>query len=91
VVVNRVSKGRPRTIRDGTSHYPFVPGQKYFFVPLSLFPGTRAGAKILRQTPLSQDKITFPKKTKKQEKDVLKQEKYVLKQEKYVLKQEKMF
>jgi hypothetical protein len=28
----------------------------------------------------SRDKITFPKKTKKQEKDIVKQEKHVLKQ-----------
>jgi hypothetical protein len=52
----------------------------------------------------SRDKITFLKKHKKQEKDILKQEKGVLNrkgssetgrdilnQEKYVLKQEKMF
>jgi hypothetical protein len=49
---------------------------------VSLCPGTRAGAKIPGQTPLSRDKITFPKEHKKQEKDVLKQEKDVLKQEK---------
>ena len=53
-------------------------------VPLSLCPRTRAGAKILGQTP-SQDKITFQKKDKKQEKDILKQEKYVLKQKKIVI------
>ena len=34
------------------------------------------------QTPLSRDKITFPPKNKKQEKDILKQEKYIIKQEK---------
>jgi hypothetical protein len=64
---------------------PFVPGQKYFLVPLSLCPGTRAGAKIPGQIPLSRDvpgQNNFSKKThKKQEKDVLKQEKDVLKQE----------
>jgi hypothetical protein len=49
-----------------------VPGQKYFLVPLSLCPGTRAGAKI-------QDKITYQKIGKghsKTGKEVLKQEKY---------------
>ena len=41
--------------RNGTSRCPFVPGQKSFPVLLSLCPGTRAGAKILGQTPLSRD------------------------------------
>jgi hypothetical protein len=61
---------------------------------VSLCPGTRAGAKITGQTPLSgtsRDKITFPKEHKKQEKDVPKQKKDILKQEKDVLKQEKTF
>jgi hypothetical protein len=58
---------------------------------VSLCPGTRAGAKIPGQTPLSRDKITFPKEYKKQEKDVPKQKKDVLKQEKDVLKQERTF
>ena len=35
---------------SGTSRCPFVPGQKYFLVPLSLCPGTRAGAKLPGQT-----------------------------------------
>ena len=75
-----VSTGRPGT--NGTSRCPFVPGQKNFLVPVSLCPGTRAGAKIPGQTPLSQD---FPEQNhfpehKKQEKDVPKQEKYILKQ-----------
>ena len=54
-------------------------------VPLSLCPGTKAGAKIPGQTPLSRDipgQDHFPKK------DVLKQEKDVLKQENDVQKQE---
>jgi hypothetical protein len=54
-----------------------VPGQKYFLVPLSLCPGTRAEAKIPGQTLLSRDvpgKNLFPQTNKKQEKDVLKQE-----------------
>ena len=41
---------------------------------MSLCPGTRAGANVPGQTPLSRDKITFPKEHKKQEKDVPKQE-----------------
>ena len=41
--------------RDGTSHCPFVPGQRNFLVPVSLCPGTRAGAKIPGQCPLSRD------------------------------------
>ena len=49
--------------RDGMSFCPFVPGQKYFLVPLSLCTGTRAGAKIPGQK----------KNVLKQEKDVLKQ------------------
>ena len=40
------------------SRCPFVPGQKYFLVPLSLCPGTRAGAKIMGQTTLSLDPRT---------------------------------
>ena len=91
--------GPPRTIwdADGTSRCPFVPGQKYFLLLLSLCPGTRAGAKIPGQTALSRtsrNKITFPPKQKthkktdlRQKKDVLKQEKDILKQEHYVLKQ----
>ena len=63
----------------GTSHCPFVPGQKNFLVPVSLYPGTRAGANVPGQTPLSRD-FTFPNEHKRQEKDVLKQEKDVLKQ-----------
>jgi hypothetical protein len=68
--------------RDGTSRCPFVPRQRNFLVPVSLCPGTRAVAKIPGQTPLSRDKITFPKEQKKQEKDVPKQEKNVPKQKK---------
>ena len=62
----------PGTIWDRTSWCHYVPGQKYFLVPLSLYSGTRTGAKIPEQTPLSQDKITFLKETKQLEKDVLK-------------------
>jgi hypothetical protein len=66
------------------SRCPFVPGKKkYFLVLLFLCPGTRAGAKIPGQTPLSwdvPDKIIFPPKKQKQEKDILKQKKDVLKQ-----------
>ena len=54
--------------RDGTSRCPFVPRQKYFLVPLSLCPGTRAGAKIPGQTPLSRDvpgQNHIPKRTQK--------------------------
>ena len=40
---------------DGTSRCPFVPGQKNFLVPVSLCPGTRAGANVPGQTPLSRD------------------------------------
>ena len=61
--------GRPATNRDGTSRCPFVPGQKKFPcpvvplsrdkkvlpVPLSLCPGTMAGANVPGQTPLSRD------------------------------------
>ena len=36
-----------------------VPGQRIFLVPVSLCPGTRTGAKIPGQTPLSQDKMNF--------------------------------
>ena len=59
---------------------------------MSLCPGTRAGANVPGQTPLSRDvpgQNHPPKKAKKQEKVVVKQEKDVLKQEKEVLKQEK--
>ena len=41
--------------RDGTSRCPFVPGQINFLVPVSLCPGTRAGANVPGQTPLSRD------------------------------------
>ena len=41
--------------RDGMSRCPFVPGQKFFLVPVSLCPGTRAGANVPGQTPLSRD------------------------------------
>ena len=57
--------------RDGTSR---CPGTKKNLVPVSLCPGTRAGANVPGQTPLSRDKITFPKEHKKQEKDVPKHE-----------------
>ena len=59
---------------------------------MSLCPGTRAGANVPGQTPLSRPvpgQNNLPKRTKKQEKDVPKQEKDVPKQEKDVLKQEK--
>ena len=39
--------------RDGTSRCPFVPGQKKILVPVSRCPGTRAGANVPGQTPLS--------------------------------------
>ena len=45
--------GRPGTNRDGTSRCPFVPGQKKILVPVSRCPGTRAGANVPGQTPLS--------------------------------------
>ena len=80
------------TNRDGTSSCPFVLGQKKILVPVSLCPGTRAGANVPGQTPLSRPvpgQNNLPKRTKKQEKDVPKQEKDVPKQEKDVLKQEK--
>ena len=50
------------------SRCPFVPGQKYFLVPVSLCPRTRAGAKIPGQTPLSLDaqgQNYFPPKKQK--------------------------
>ena len=92
--------------RDGTSRCPFVPGQKKILVPVSLCPGTRAGANVPGQTPLSRPgtKSLAQKNTKtgkgrsktgkdvpKQEKDVPKQEKDVPKQEKVVLKQKRTF
>ena len=58
-------------------------GQKKILVPVSLCPGTRAGANVPGQTPLSRPvpgQNNLPKRTKKQEKDVPKQEKDVLKQ-----------
>jgi hypothetical protein len=54
--------------RNGTSRCPFVLGKINFLVPVYLCPGTRAGAKILGQTPLSWDvpgQNHFPKRTKK--------------------------
>ena len=54
--------------RDGTSRCPFVPGQKKILVPVSRCPGTRAGANVPGQTPLSRpvpgqnDLKTFKKK-----------------------------
>ena len=83
----RVSRGRDVPGQCGT-------GQKYFLVPLSLCPGTRAGAKIPGQTPLSRDvpgQNHFPKRNQKTGKGRSKTGKDVLKQEKYVLKQESMF
>ena len=83
----------PGIIRDGTSHCPFVPGQKCFLVPLSLCPGTK---KVSLSVPLSRDKITFSKITKKNGKGRSKTGKgrsktgkVVEKQEKDVLKQKK--
>ena len=58
---------------------------------MSLCPGTRAGANVPGQTPLSRPvpgQNNLPKRTEKQEKDIPKQEKDVPKQEKDVLKQE---
>ena len=57
-MMTRVSTGRDvpgqtGTNRDGTSRCPFVPGQKNFLVPVSLCPGTRAGANVPGQTLLS--------------------------------------
>ena len=67
--------------RDKTSRCPFVPGQKYFLVPLSLCPGTRAGAKILGQTPgRPGSKSLSPKNPQKTGKGCSKAEKDVLKQ-----------
>ena len=40
---------------DGTYPCPFVPGQKKILVPVSLCPGTRAGANVPGQNPLSRD------------------------------------
>ena len=62
---NSVSKGRDIL---GQSGCHFVPGQKYFLVPLSLYPGTRARTKILGQAPLFRDvpgQNHFPKRTQK--------------------------
>jgi hypothetical protein len=45
-----------------------VPGQRNFLVPVSLCPGTRAGANVLGQIPLSRDvpgQNHFPKRTQK--------------------------
>ena len=95
-VCTSVSTGRPGTNRDGMSRCPFVPGQRNFLVPVSLCPGTRAGAKIPGQTLLSRD-VTFPKKQKKEKrrsktgKGRSKTKKDVLKQEKDILKQERKF
>ena len=76
MVETSVSKGRPavplsRDKENFLSRCPFVPGQRQEQMSRDklLCPGT------------SRDKITFPKVTKKQEKDVLKQEKDVLKQD----------
>ena len=47
---------------------PLSPGQKYFLVLLSLCAGTRAGAKIPGQTPLTWDipeQNNFPQKNQK--------------------------
>ena len=55
-VENRVSTGRD------------VPGQKKILVPVSLCPGTRAGANVPGQTPLTRDvpgQNHFPKRTQK--------------------------
>ena len=46
--------GRPGTIWDGTSHCPFVPGQKSFLVPLFLCSGQKKF--LCLAVPLSQDK-----------------------------------
>ena len=62
-----------------------VPGQKHFLVPVSLCPGTRAGANVLGQTPLSRDVLGqnhLPLRSKNRKKDVLKQEKGCFKTEK---------
>jgi hypothetical protein len=68
--------------------------KKYFLVLLFLCPGTRAGAKIPGQTPLSwdvPDKIIFPPKKQKTGKGHSKTEKRRSKTEKDVLKQERTF
>ena len=44
----------PGTTKFPFSHRPFVPGRKKFSCP-----GTRAAAKILKKTPLSQDILAF--------------------------------
>ena len=56
---------------------PFVPGQNDFLVTLSLcLQGQEQKSRDKLLCPgTSRDKITFPKKPQKQEKDVLKQEK----------------
>ena len=90
-VCTSVSTGRPGTNRDGMSRCPFVPGQRNFLVPVSLFPGQGQEQKSrdkLFCPGTSRDKITFLKKPKKQEKVVVKQEKDIPKQEKEVPKQE---
>ena len=90
--------------RDGTSRCPFCPRTKIFpcpFVPLSLCPRTRGGAKIPGQNRQSRDvpgQNHFPPKKQKTGKvrfktgkGCSKTGKEVLKQEKDALKQEKMF
>ena len=89
------------THRDWTSRCPFAPGQRNFLVPVSLCPGTRAGANVPGQTPLSWDvqgQNHFPKRTKKTGKGRSKTEKRRSKTGKGHsktgkdgLKQEKMF
>ena len=52
--------GQDKPEQTEMGHFvPFVPGQSIFLVLMSLCPGTRAGAKILRQMPLSLDKMNF--------------------------------
>ena len=88
--------------RDGTSRCPFVTGQKKFLVPVSLCPGTRAGANSLDKLfcpGTSRVKITPQKPGKRHSKTGKrhyetgngrsKTGKEVLKQEKDVLKQNK--
>ena len=83
---------RAGTILVGTFQFPFVPRQKYFLVLLSLCLGTRAGAKVRGQTPLSWDvqgQNHFPKKQQKTEKGRSKTGKGHSTTGKDVLKQEK--
>ena len=67
----------------GRPAVPLSRDKGIFLVPVSLCPGTRAGANVPGQNPLSRDvpgQNHLPRETKRQEKEVLKLEKDVLKQ-----------